>query len=358
MGDKELQAPTMQTAGSEAGVKASSGATAPPAQPGAIVAAANSLIAKWAADPEHPDVRAEVASARHDPGRGQVVDENKDGKPDQRVRNLSANENKKGSAELDRRVSSGSKEFFGSEGSGDWGVLAKERTLTDRMNHYMWTRVALVAESGGLTNAARHMRHYLGNSGNPLIVSVDNMLRDVENFRLWHAYWLQIAQMEASNKFWELPGDDKCTPTSHAFNLQGARSASAYCTKGDSQDWFFAVGGFTHWYTASVQSTPGGNSADKGGEANLRIQFRMHMKDRYNWDSGKAIDILGLTVTDAQLGHLHRVGLAREFDLSGVSSPVEINIKTNATEFAAAKPVTQPRDGTRTDVTRKRGRFE
>jgi hypothetical protein len=49
--------------------------------------------------------------------------------------------------------------------------------------------------------------------------------------------------------------------------------------------------------------------------------FTMHVYDRYNWDQGKSVSILGIKVKDEQLGRLHRVGLAREFDVKGQSSP-------------------------------------
>ena len=39
--------------------------------------------------------------------------------------------------------------------------------------------------------------------------------------------------------------------------------------------------------------------------------------DRYNWDMGKKVTILGVTVTDQFMGEFHRQGLAKEFDMRG-----------------------------------------
>lgn len=39
--------------------------------------------------------------------------------------------------------------------------------------------------------------------------------------------------------------------------------------------------------------------------------------DRYNWDAGKSVKILGVEVTDEFMGTFQKQGLAQEFDMNG-----------------------------------------
>ncbi|GAB4566959.1 MAG: hypothetical protein Tsb0020_19080 [Haliangiales bacterium] len=249
--------------------------------------------------------------------------------------------------ELDRRLSGG--HGTQSDGSGEWGADDDERGFTDRANHYMWTRVALAAESWGLTNAARHMRHYLGNTGAPLLVEVDLMLRDVAP--LQEAYDAHIdslrteAEQHAANMSLSGPA---------SFSLSTARMSDVYCSKGISADWFYAIGGFTYWVTADVTLTPSNT-----GEIDVTMVTQLHIFDRYNWDGGKSVTIAGMTVTDEQLGRLHRVGLAREYEVNGTSSPAATSWHlgaTGATSLTQSQQTASARQGGRSDVSRERGR--
>jgi hypothetical protein len=47
------------------------------------------------------------------------------------------------------------------------------------------------------------------------------------------------------------------------------------------------------------------------------VEFEYKFYDRYNWDRGKAVTILGVTVTDQFMGTFHRMGLAQQFDMRG-----------------------------------------
>ena len=128
--------------------------------------------------------------------------------------------------------------------------------------------------------------------------------------------------------------------------------SDVYCSKSISADWFYAIGGFTYWVTAEVTLTPAA-----GGGIQATMVTRLHIFDRYNWDGGKAVTIGGITVTDEQLGRLHRVGLAREYEVHGTSSP-----RTTQWTVGTASPVTQSgrsasdREGGRSDPSRERGR--
>ncbi len=296
---------------------------------------------KWTADPYidtalrgTPLPTTAAVQAKTDPGRAvQMRDatRERDGAND----------------ELDRRLSGshGSQ----SDGSGDWGADSDDRGVTDRANHYMWSRIALVAESWGLTNAARHMRHYLGNTGADLQVDPDLMLRDVPD--LAAAYDAHIASLQA-----------EANQTAHAMSISGSVSTSlqtprmsdVYCDKSASADWFYAIGGFTYWVTAEVTFT-----LQPDGTIQAEMVTQLHIFDRYNWDGGKAVTIGGITVTDEQLGRLHRVGLAREFEVHGSSTS-----RTTIWQVTASSPApssgagsaASDRQGGRSDPSRERGR--
>ena len=253
----------------------------------------------------------------------------------------------RGQSELDRRVNGGSAH---EDGSGDWGGSADDRGVTDYANHYMWGRVALAAESIGLVNAARHMRHYLGNTGSPLTVNVDQMLRDVPSFQEAANHLEQEARAEANKKIAAMGA----TPSNTNFSLEGTKSSDVYCSKAESQDWFYAVGGFTHWYTAEVAII-----VAEDGKINVQMIFKIFIHDVYNWDHGKSVTIGPLTVTDDQMGRLHRVGLAREFDVNGNSSDHDSGWTYDPAEATSPPATVDPagkREGGRTDPSRSRDR--
>ena len=197
------------------------------------------------------------------------------------------------------------------DGSGEWGAEAENRGWSDRVNHFKWMRIADAAEALGLTNAARHMRHYLENSGTPLEVSVDAMLRDLPTLRQKYQLEMGLARQRANDLV------NSSSPVSQTVRLNGDRK-NAYATRSESEDWFFAMGGFTYWYTADVVVVPNRQAL---GLPRIVMTFRLNVFDRYNWDAGKSVTILGREIKDVELGCLHRVGLAREYEIHGVSSP-------------------------------------
>lgn len=252
-----------------------------------------------------------------------------------------------GSGELDRRVGTHGGQ---TDGSGDWGSESDDRGVTDRANHYMWTRVALAAETMGMPNAARHMRHYLGNTGATLTVNADAMLRDVALLRDAYDRQLADARQRAELRVAGMGANVAATN----FQLTGERRSDVYCSQSASRDWYFAIGGFTYWYTAEVQVEP-----VEGGAPRLTMLFTLHVFDRYNWDQGKAVEIAGITVRDEQLGRLHRVGLAQEYDVNGTSTAREevwSYAGTSTAPTSGNSPTAGSRDGGRTDPTRERGR--
>jgi hypothetical protein len=49
----------------------------------------------------------------------------------------------------------------------------------------------------------------------------------------------------------------------------------------------------------------------------FRLRFTFTFYDRYNWDVGSVAEVMGEEVPDNELGRLHKIGWAREFDMIG-----------------------------------------
>jgi len=171
------------------------------------------------------------------------------------------------------------------------------------------------------------------------------MLRDVPGLQARFQAEITTAQAEANSQI--AAGD----PTQHMrFAFEGQRR-NYYATKSESEDWFFAMGGFTYWYTAEVEvipsSTPGGNLA-----VNMIIEF--HVFDRYNWDKGKSVTIGPFVITDESLGQLHQAGLAQEYEVNGTSSSTTSSWSYTGSSPTSSLPEAGSRDGKRTDPRRDR----
>lgn len=197
------------------------------------------------------------------------------------------------------------------DGSAEYGSVERswlERRY-DEAQVVLWNRVADGADAMGLDNAARNMRHYLGNSGSEQNVAPEAMLRDLPGFR------------EKANQTFEyelLPQIDE--RIAKEYNGQPLRFQVTtewqgyYAEKGESEDWYYAIGGFSYAHGADVIVTP-----NPDGSPHVEVEHQLHIFDRYNWDKGKGVDIMGVRVGDAQLGHLHEVGQAKEFEVWGTS---------------------------------------
>lgn len=197
------------------------------------------------------------------------------------------------------------------KGSGKHGSW--EPSSGDRSKKTFWYGVASMADKLGLGDAARHMRHYLDNTGAELTVSVDRMLLELPGLARRYELERQRAREEASRRV---------GAGERSFRLVGTKRGY-YATKGESRNWYFAMGGLKYWYEAKGTVLPA-PSADR--QASLVLHVSLHVCDRYNWDGGKSVDIGPIHVTDESLGRLHKVGLAREFHVKGSSSPEELTL--------------------------------
>jgi hypothetical protein len=233
--------------------------------------------------------------------------------------------------------------------SGEWG--RDDAGILDRGKKELAKRAADAAELRGWTNAARHLRHYLGNSGDPLEVDPLRLLRDIplfasraEGARLAMIKDLQDRARAAYN------GEQVVLYEDGEGKWRSIPSDPAIL--GD--DWFYAMGGFSYGYTARAIVRPPANGQ---GEPTIQIDYRLHVFDRYNWDKGKSVNIAGVTITDDVLGDLHRVGIAREYEIRGTTGvdSVTVGLNENVQQAPPAEPAPD-RDGERDDPNRDRGR--
>jgi hypothetical protein len=148
-------------------------------------------------------------------------------------------------------------------------------------------------------NATRHMRHYLGNSGRPYQIDLENMIRRVPS-----AKRAMVAEFRQAQRFIETLPVGR-----HLFTSRTGESA--YNFQGENADWFFAIGGYTYWGKGEVRIAP----SMRGKR--YEVDFTYCFYDRYNWDGDKSVVVGGVEITDQFMGEFHLQGLAREFDCVG-----------------------------------------
>lgn len=196
----------------------------------------------------------------------------------------------------------------------------------------------MAADAAGIVHAADGMRHYLNNSGEDFSINPDQAMNDVPGLKR-HADLLVFNEIR---KIAENPANHH---TAVAFTTNPWEGHSI--SQAESQDWFLAMASVEVCATGVVTTTP----ADSG-DPRVDLNYQVHLYDRYNWDGGKFVNLLGVTITDERMGALHTAGLAKEFHQFGTSS-----LKHFEGVLPAYGPVDLPepddsRTGTRTDPTR------
>lgn len=193
------------------------------------------------------------------------------------------------------------------DGSGAHGA-GGSASIGDHASKQLWYDAADGAEIIGYDDTARHMRHYLDNSGTPLNVDPDKMLREIPGFKQKSETVFQTQLIDQINQ--QIASKYNGQPMTFQVTTDWA---GYYAEEGN---WFYASGGYSFAYGAEVKVTP-----DANGQPHVNVDYQMHVYDRYNWDKGKGVKILGIPIPDTMPGHLHDVGLAQEYDLKG-STPV------------------------------------
>ncbi|WP_058835949.1 hypothetical protein [Luteimonas abyssi] len=194
------------------------------------------------------------------------------------------------------------------------------------------------ADMLGFNNAARHLHHYLDNSGEDLTVDPARIARDVPDFQS-----AVQQQLDAEvNRVIEQAVADGCYGEPIAFDSgwQGF-----YIGREMSTDWFLAMGGIQHAVTGTVTVQP-------GDPPTAQVDYQSHVFDRYNWDEGKETQFGPITISDKRMGDLHTAGLAQEYDIVGSSEQARYTATYNPTGGDTGNPglpEADDRDGTRTD---------
>ncbi|MFH7598331.1 hypothetical protein WDV06_25025 [Streptomyces racemochromogenes] len=196
----------------------------------------------------------------------------------------------------------------------------------------------------GMTDAARHMDHYLRGSGTTLDLDVDRMLADSANLRQKAAELRADEQEEWRRQAWEAFEKSGGKPVAIPVETHSDGYSHAEKPGNPDRNWFLAVGSAMTNSTGVVTAVPGAD-----GRPQVSIDYQVNVWDRYNWDSGKSTPIGPTSVTDADMARFHTVGLAREFDMRGSSSLQRHDLDSGGPVPA---PVNPGRDGARTDLGR------
>jgi len=190
-------------------------------------------------------------------------------------------------------------------------------------------------------DAARHMRHYLEGSGEPLEVDVGKLLQDEPAFQHDSQGSFQTFLDGIESR---VQGEYHGQPLS--FQVTSPWIEAPYAR---SENWYFAMGGDSYAYSAEVNVTP---STVPGGNPSVEVQYQRHIWDYYNWDKEKSVTIPRPTlpgtdvpisipipeeyqphitevgdswhIKDTALARLHLTGLAQEYEITGQTEVIRL----------------------------------
>ncbi|NJM62212.1 MAG: hypothetical protein HC849_21640 [Oscillatoriales cyanobacterium RU_3_3] len=236
----------------------------------------------------------------------------------------------------------------GKHGSKKFEWWESPKLLVEEVKKQTFYRGADLFEAGGSPNAARHMRHYLNNTGETLKVNVDYMLRDLPDFKKLFETQIALAKQEANTR---ITAGNQTEPIQFSISSQWDLDKKHYADPKNKGDWYWAIGGFYYRYTALIETSP---PLKPNGETTVKMTTQIHVFDRYNWDGGKSVNIGGIKITDEALAELHKVGLAKEYNINGSSSSVTTTWNYPKSSPTNTFPETGDRDGGREDPSRNR----
>ncbi|MGW6457819.1 hypothetical protein ACWF94_18225 [Streptomyces sp. NPDC055078] len=226
-------------------------------------------------------------------------------------------------------------------GSGEFDV--EKPTARDIWLHAQALGIATAGDIKGEVGASRNMEHYLRATGEPLKLDVDRMLHDDSGFRSE----IEREHLARGQDAWRQKALDE-------FQRAGGDRPVAVPVESDAEhrtlrsgEWFHAVGSHAQNVSGMVTVTPGTD----GGAPKVSLDYQVNVWDRYNWDAGKATNLPGgITISDVDMGRLHKVGFAQEFDMRGSSSAYSHDL--NGSTPPGVAPGDPGREGTRADVSR------
>jgi hypothetical protein len=234
-------------------------------------------------------------------------------------------------------------------GSGPHGTEkpgAADRRTREKMN-----MISEGADWIGMNDASRHMAHYLGNTGEDMTLPVDKMMSDDEGFRNYVEDGIrehEDAWRDQALKAFHENGD---RPVSIPVQTENRNDYSF--TKEANENWYYAVGSTRSNVTGVVTVVP-----DANGRPQVGLDYQVNAWDRYNWDENKGVTIegpfgLSMSIPDGDMGRLHTVGTAKEFDMAGSSSVKHYDLSGSTPPGPLPGPGETGREGGRTDPGRE-----
>lgn len=118
-------------------------------------------------------------------------------------------------------------------------------------------------------DAAKHMAHYLNNSGKDYNIDLEGMLNNVKD--------------EKKNFDNELVRARRFVETLPVgtYQITSAKATGGYVLQSENKNWFFATGGYSFWGKGTAKSYI---TTDR--ERHYELDFEYKFFDRYNWDGG------------------------------------------------------------------------
>lgn len=194
-------------------------------------------------------------------------------------------------------------------GSGPFG--SEKPNASDFWYKEQLYLLAQGADLKGFHHAATNMRHFLDGTGKPLTVDPQEMIGDLPGFKAQLGQDLAKLDCSLYKKATSAFRGNDGRPINMSF--QGPWMPY-YAEPEESQDWFYAIGGFTYEISGYVTVEP---PDTPGAAPKVVMHYRVHVHDRYNWDTGKSVDIGPIHIPDTAQQRLHRTGLAQEYDING-----------------------------------------
>lgn len=191
-----------------------------------------------------------------------------------------------------------------SEGEGSGPHAQRGANLGDHIKHETVTSAAY-GMAPFWPDASRNLLHFLDNSGKPLDMNTNGMLKELPSLQNNVNSDLNHMTSEAVEK---AKTSGYTGPVTYPFVTDWQ---DEYAEKSENANWFYATGGYQHATAGTITVYPDGS---------YKYAYQVHTADRYNWDGDKKTGIGPLTIHDTELQELHRAGIAQEFDLVGESS--------------------------------------
>jgi len=173
---------------------------------------------------------------------------------------------------------------------------------TEPSSMRMWAlKQAIMSENGvvrmSLPDAKAHLEHYLSNTAEDYTIRLQKMIDDVPNEKAIYEKEIALAMNFVQTLLY-----------SGAYFITSGKASGGYIRSSESWNWYYAVGGYSAW-------GKGFATVCKGSYYTLEFEYKF--ADKYNWDKGKYVEIIGIKVTDEFMGKFHRMGLAKEFYMNG-----------------------------------------